>query len=204
MGFEADAEAGGDAYQKCQCAGERLTGEMYSCVGGFGIQCGSQHVGKTEEGEEMVALTEVPGRYDGEDDEEEEGERPEVYGREASLDAAEDVQGDDGRGDLEEENAQFEEDGDGQVQEFAEGGGDEQDTHDEGRIGLQQFGAVECCSVEDALSDVETPELVVADGWKQSEEDCHAGSGEGEQHPGLFCEMSFDCYSFVGGGWDWA
>jgi len=27
----------------------------------------------------------------------------------------------------------------------------------------------------------------VADGGKQGEEGCHAGGGEGEQHPGLFC-----------------
>ena len=135
----------------------------------------------------MVALTEVAGRYGGVDDEKEEGERPASNRREACLETAEDAKGDDGGGGFEEENAQFEEDGDGQVQELAEGGGYEQDTHDERRIGLQQFRAVECCSVEHALSDVETPELVVADGRKQSEEDCHAGGGESEQHPGLLC-----------------
>ena len=34
--------------------------------------------------------------------------------------------------------------------------------------------------MQDALSNVEAPELVMSDGWKERDEDGHAGCGEGK------------------------
>ena len=91
----------------------------------------------------MVALAEVAGGQDGEDGDEGEGERPEFCGSEVLVEAAEQVQGEQGAHDFGQEHSKFKEEGDREVKQVAEGGGNEQHAHDEGRIGFKEFGAVE-------------------------------------------------------------
>ncbi len=145
-----------------------------------GIQSGGEDVREAEEGEEVVALAEVAGGQDGEDGDKGEGERPEFCGGQVGFEAAEEVQGEQGAHYFGQKDSKLKEEGDREVEEIAEGGGNEQHAHDERRIGFKEFGAVEFCAVQEALGDVEAPELVVTDGGKERDEDGHAGGSEGK------------------------
>jgi len=183
MWFEAEADAGGNAYGE---PGREVEAE---CGGGC-IQRGGEDVRDTEDGEEMVALAEVSGGERGEDGDEDEGEGPELgwgdgWG-DGGFEAAKEFQGGYGGGGFEEEDAEFEEGGDGKCGETGEFCGEEQHPHDEWGVGFEDFGAVKFGAMKEALGDVKAPELVVTDGGKQAEHGRHAGSGEGEDHEDVF------------------
>lgn len=122
----------------------------------------------------MIALAEVAGRHDGEDDDEGEEESPEEGGAGSRACTAEQAERGCGRGGFDQQNGGFEEGGCGKVQEVCETGDGKEEPHNEWRVGFEDLGAVEADAVEHAIGDVETPELVVADGGQEREQDGHA------------------------------
>ena len=181
--------------------GWRLTSKVEVRLGAGGeIQGGGHDVRETQDGEQVVALAEVAGGHDGEDGDEGEGEGPDGGAREAGAEAAEKMEADSGRGELGEQDAEFEEGGGGEVQEVAEAGGQEQKAHDEGRVGLEDLGSVKCGGGEHAIGDVEAPELVVAGGGKESEQDGHGGGRHGERAKDLDRDSTFGGGGSTGSG----
>ncbi len=186
VGFEADADGGEEA-------GEDAGGEAGWRGGGGGAAWptahgggGGQHVGKDEDGGEVVALAEVAGWDDGEDRDEGEGEPGELVGRERRGgeagrgclgrgclgwgclgwcgQAAEEVEGESGAPGFGEEDEEFAESGGGEVEVVAEGDGDGGEPNDQGWVGVKGIRAIEDCAVEPAPGHEQKPELVVSGG----------------------------------------
>ena len=144
----------------------------------------------------MVALAEVAGWQNAEDHDPGEGDEPEVGSGERGDKAAEELERDEAGERGEGGDGHFEGDGEGDVREFRQGYDEGREPECERWVGLEDGGRIGVWA--HAGRGEEEPELVVAGGWEQGEEDGHGGGAEGKDLEG--CRFGVHRREFTGWG----
>ena len=159
--------------------GDRIGAGRPGRLGGDG-----EDIGEQEEASEVVALTEVARRKDaGDDDEAEEQGGAGRVGK-GGADAAQVMPREVGDGGEDEDDEEFGPGGggveEGEGNEGGEANGDCRQPDDEGRVAVEALRAVEGSAGEPAPCHEQEPELIVAGGGEQGEEDGHGERAGGE------------------------